>query len=358
MVELGLYAVVRVYWSSFASALGRPATITTVFLALGTLTAVVGALYCFRQRHLKRLLAFSTVSHAGLFLIGFALLSPLGLTGTAVYVIGHGLVKAALFLCVGIVLHRLGSVDETALHGRGRSLRITGVIFVLAGLGLIDTPPFATYLGAGWIGDSATAHSYPWVTAVIVASSIVVGGAVLRVAGGVFYGLVDPPPEDGRMKREASEETSETESGKHHTPLTMIVPAAVLVALALAVGLAPHLGRAVQDAAVRVEDQAAYNASVLSNQHTVHPTAAARPESTGVTALTLAGSFATLAGSILLAAFVLYRRRLPRPRWLGRADVRLTPILDSLQSGIVNDYTTWLVLGRACLGGGLAVGLR
>ena len=115
---------------SFRKRAGPPRHITTVFLALGTLTAVVGALYCFRQRHLKRLLAFSTVSHAGLFLIGFALLSPLGLTGTAVYVIGHGLVKAALFLCVGIVLHRLGSVDETALHGRGRSLRITGVIFV------------------------------------------------------------------------------------------------------------------------------------------------------------------------------------------------------------------------------------
>ena len=144
--------------------------ITNVFLVLGTITAAVGALSCFRQPHLKRLLAFSTVS-------------PLGLTGTPVYVIGHGLVKAALFLCVGIVLYRLGSVDETALHGRGRHLRATGMVFVLASLGLIDTPPFATYLGAGWIGDSANVHSYPWVTAVIVSSSIIVGGAILRVAG-------------------------------------------------------------------------------------------------------------------------------------------------------------------------------
>ena len=65
---------------------------------------MVGALFCFRERHLKRLLAFSTISHAGMFLTGIALLTPLGLAGAAVYVVGHALVKAALFLCVG---HRL-----------------------------------------------------------------------------------------------------------------------------------------------------------------------------------------------------------------------------------------------------------
>jgi len=120
MVELGLYGIARVYWSVFGQALGHRAAISHLLLALGVLTAVVGALFCFRERHVKRLLAFSTISHAGVFLAGIALFTPLGLAGTAVYVIGHGLVKAALFLCTGVVLHRLGSVNETWLHGRGR----------------------------------------------------------------------------------------------------------------------------------------------------------------------------------------------------------------------------------------------
>ena len=55
------------------------------YLGPAPLTAVVGALFCYRQRHLKRLLAFSTISHAGLFLLGIALLTPLGLAGTAMY---------------------------------------------------------------------------------------------------------------------------------------------------------------------------------------------------------------------------------------------------------------------------------
>src|SRR5204863_9201456 len=150
MVDLGLYGIARVYWSVFGLALGHRAAISHVFLALGVLTAVTGALFCFRERHIKRMLAFSTISHAGMFLAGIALFTPLGLAGAAVYVIGHGLVKAALFLCTGVVLHRLGSVNETWLHGRGRSLRATGVGFTLAAFWLANLPPFATFLGEGF----------------------------------------------------------------------------------------------------------------------------------------------------------------------------------------------------------------
>lgn len=360
MVELGLYGVARVYWSMFGLALGHRETITAALLSLGTLTALVGALFCYRQRHLKRLLAFSTISHAGLFLMGMALLSPLGLAGAAVYVVGHGLVKAALFLCVGIVLHRLGSVNETSLHGRARrrGLRVTGALFLLASLGLIDVPPFATYLGAGWIGDSASSHGFAWVTAVIMAASIVVGGAVLRVSGGVFYGLGDAPTEDARMKKAADEETSETEEGKGVTPLTMLIPPAALVAIAIGVGLVPQLGSVVEHLAVQFQDQSAYDATVLAGAHISHLRGVIAPEHAGVSELALASSFGTLAGSILLAFFGLYGRRLPRPGWLRGRHLKLVTVLDGLQSGVVNDYVTWLVLGVACLGGALALSMH
>ena len=281
MVELGLYGIARVYWSMFGQALGHRAAVSHLFLALGVLTAVVGALFCFRERHIKRMLAFSTISHAGVFLAGIALLTPLGLAGTAVYVAAHGLVKAALFLCVGIVLHRLGSVNETWLHGRGRRLRVTGVVFTLAAFGLADLPPFGTFLGQGYIDDSAWAHGLPWLTPVFVICTILTGGATLRVAGGVFYGLGDAPSEDAEMAKMAAEETSETESGKQRTPLTMIIPPALLVACAAALGLITQLGPAVQAAAIRLQDQAGYNATVLAGARIVHPVAIAAAEPAG-----------------------------------------------------------------------------
>jgi multicomponent Na+:H+ antiporter subunit D len=361
MAELGLYGIARVYWSVFGQALGHRAVISHVFLVLGLLTAVVGALYCFRERHIKRLLAFSTISHAGMFLTGFALLTPLGLAGEAVYVIGHGLVKAALFLCTGIVLHRLGSVNETRLHGRARHLRVTGVTFTLAGLGLADLPPFATFLGNGWSEASAEAHRTGWIIAVLVLCTILAGGAVLRVAGGVFYGLGDPPSEDPEMARQADEETSETESGRQRTPLTMIIPAVVLTALAVAVGLIGLIGRlgpVVQAAAIRFEDEAAYNATVLAGAHIAHPVELAAAEPTGVIfadVLTAAGS---ALGAVVLALLALYWRRLPVLRRGYEPGRGLATPIRRFQSGVVNDYVTWTVLGLACLGGVLAFMIR
>jgi len=359
MVELGLYGIARVYWSMFGQALGHRAAISHLFLALGVLTAVTGALFCFRERHIKRLLAFSTISHAGMFLAGIALLTPLGLAGAAVYVAGHGLVKAALFLCTGIVLHRLGSVNETWLHGRGRHLRVTGVVFTAAGLGLADLPPFGTFLGKGYIDTSAGAHGLPWIIAVFLACTILAGGAVLRVAGGVFYGLGDAPSEDPEMARAAAEETSETASGKQRTPLTMIIPPAVLVLAALVIGVITRLGPVVQAAAIRFEDQAGYNATVLAGAHIAHPVAIAAAEPTGITAADVLAGTGSALGAVILALAALYWRRLPVLRRGYEPGVGLTEPLRRFQSGVVNDYVTWIVLGLACLGGicALAIGL-
>jgi len=358
MVELGLYGIARVYWSMFGQALGHRTVITSAFVALGLLTAVVGALFCFRERHLKRLLAFSTISHAGMFLTGFALLTPLGLAGAALYVAGHALVKASLFLCVGIVLHRLGSVNETALHGRGRRLRVTGVVFTLAAFGLSDLPPFATFLGKGWIEDSSSARGLTWVIVVFVGCSVLIGGAVLRVAGGVFYGLGDPPGEEPEMAKEASEETSETEQARNRTPRSMIVPAAVLVVAAIGLVFVPHLGPAVEAGAVRFEDQAAYNATVLSGARVAHPVAIVPAEGTGITVADVATGVGSALGAVVLAFLALYWRRLPGLRRGFEPGRGLARPIDRFQSGVVNDYITWIVIGLACLGGALAFSIR
>jgi multicomponent Na+:H+ antiporter subunit D len=362
MVELGLYGIARVYWSVFGAALGHRAAISHVFLALGVLTAVVGALYCFRERHIKRLLAFSTISHAGMFLAGFALLTPLGLAGVALSVLSHAFVKGALFLGAGIVLHRLHSVNESWLHGRGKHLRITGVAFTLAALGLAELPPFGTFLGKGWITDSAdSVAGGPWLAAVFCGCTVLAAGAVLRVAGGVFYGLGDPPGEDPQMAAEANEETGETESGRQRTPLTMLVPLCVLVALGVAAGVAamtPRWAAALESAAVRFQDQPAYTSLVLNGVHTAHPTALYPSAPPDVTAASVIVALCSVAGAVLLALTALYWRRLPVLRRGYEPGRGLTTPIRRFQSGVINDYITWLVTGVAALGGILALIIR
>jgi len=358
MVELGLYGIARMYWSVFGAGLGHRAAISHLFLALGLLTAVAGALFCFRERHVKRLLAFSTISHAGMFLAGFALLTPLGLAGAALYVTGHAFVKAALFLAVGIVLHRLHSVNETWLHGRGRRLPVTGVIFTVAAFGLADLPPFGTFLGKGWIEDSAAA---PWLTAIFIACGVLVGGAVLRVAGGVFYGLGDPPGEDPQMAAEANEETGETDEGRQRTPLSMLVPAAALAALGLAAGIAamvPTIASGIETAAARFQDQPAYIATVLTGAHVTRAAPPYPAAPADVTVASVVTALCCVLGAAALALAALYWRRLPLLRRGYEPGAGLTVPIRRFQSGIINDYITWLVAGVATLGGILALVIR
>src|SRR5579862_580850 len=70
MVELGVYAVARIYWTMFATTFGEhEAAIRAILLGAGVVTAITGGIFAFVQAHLKRLLAFSTVSHVGMFVI-------------------------------------------------------------------------------------------------------------------------------------------------------------------------------------------------------------------------------------------------------------------------------------------------
>lgn len=130
MVELGLYAVARVYWVLFSKLFSfNDIWISHLFLTVGISTAIVGAVLCYIQRHIKRLLAFSTISHMGLMVIAFALLDSKAFTGLAFYWIGHGFIKASLFLLAGILLHRFETVDEYELRGKGSRLLGTRFLF-------------------------------------------------------------------------------------------------------------------------------------------------------------------------------------------------------------------------------------
>ena len=91
----------------------------------------------------------------------------------------------------------------------------------------------------------------------------------------------------------------------------MIIPPAVLVVAAIAVGLLPHLGAVVQPAAVRFQDQHAYNAAVLSGVDLAHPAAPQAAESTAVTLADVLSGAGSAAGGLLLAALALYWRRIP-----------------------------------------------
>ncbi len=345
MVELGLYAVARVYWAVIDGPFtDHRASLRGLLLVVGVLTALLGGTMCFAQRHIKRLLAYSTISHMGLMVIGFALLRPEALAGVAVYVVGHGLSKAALFLCSGILLHRYGSVDELELHGRARRLHSTAFVFVLAGLGLAGLPPFATFLGEAAIDDGAKAAGQSWIAVVFFISAVLTAGAVFRVAGRVFLGL-GPGQEEDTAGAGKIREGRETKGGP--VPFSMFLPTAVLAALALAVGVVPGVRHAATYAASTMADRGGYQARVLDSAWVpVHA-----PEEHAEYAGAIARGIIAAAAALVLAGWTLSRYRPQRRKsTLWRAVRTGIEGLRKLHSGHVSDYVAFIAFGAAAFG--------
>jgi multicomponent Na+:H+ antiporter subunit D len=156
MCDLGVFALARAYWTMFEAPFApHEGDVRAVLVGAGALTALVGAVMCVLQRHLKRLLAYSTISHIGIFVIGVGLLTGDALAGVALYVLAHGLAKAALFLLTGIVLGQIGSVDELRLRGAGRPLSITGALFAVGGFVLTGPPLLGVFLGKSLLDEAA-----------------------------------------------------------------------------------------------------------------------------------------------------------------------------------------------------------
>jgi multicomponent Na+:H+ antiporter subunit D len=361
--ELGLYAAFRVYFTVFSGTLGgHAAGLRGVLLGAAAVTALVGAVMCFLQHHLARLLSFATVSHVGVTLAGAALLAPTGAGGTFLYLIADGVVKASLFVCVGIVQHRLASVDERKLRGRGRDLPLTFGLLVAGALGLAGVPPFGTFLGKALMEQAASRAGHPWVPWLFVAASTLTAAAVLRAALGLFAGWGAPAgagAPDPAADTEGPELEQEMTQPRPRTPLVMLVPAVGLLAVALALGLVPGLPARAERAAERFQDQTAYAAAVLDGA-TNPPTSAAgarAPAHLG-SPLALAGLTATLAFGLALAALLQTGAQAGLGRAARRAWHPLASVLRGLHSGQVGDSITWVTVGTAGLGALLALVLR
>ena len=318
MVELGLYGIARVYWSVFGQALGHRAAISHVFL--GPRPA---------DRRDRGVVLLPRAAHqADARVLHHQPRRHVPDRYRAAHPARPGRRRRLRHRPRAGQGQRCSCAPGSCCTGSARSTS-RGCTAAAARCG---SPEWCSpWPGSGWLTcrrsprSSARAGSRParcaWLIPILIVCSSLVGGAVLRVAGGVFYGLGDRPAEDPQMAREAAEETSETAGGKDRTPLTMIVPPAILVVAAIVVGLIGQLGPAVQAAAVRFEDQAGYNATVLDGAHITHPVALFAAGPTSVTAadvlagprLGRRGADPGRAGAVLAAAAAAARLPAERP---------------------------------------------
>ena len=349
MSDLGVYAVARLYWTVFEGPLGPHAEeIRAVLVSFALVTAVLGAVMCLFQAHLKRLLAFATISQVGVALIGVALLTPAGIAGAALLVPADGLLRAGLFVCIGVLLHRCASINELHLRGRGIEVpRLIFGLFVAGAVGLAALPPLGAFTGKALVEEAAVDVGYAWVVPVILVATVLTSGALLRAAGRIFLGRGV-----GAEEAEVEIEESEFFGAPGYTPTAVLVSATLLIAGGLVLGAVPGVVDQVQSAAAQFTDRSVYAAEVLGRPL---PTPSAVEELEIGWAEFLLGAL-TAAGSLVLGIRLLRR---PRPFSYPDAGRGLSGEfflrLRRLHSGQLGDYVAWMVLGFAVLGGSLAL---
>ncbi len=337
MVQLGLFGAMRVYATVFQGCFAGTG-VPWLFVAIGAVTALWGGMMCFAEHHLKRLLAFSTISHTGLMTLAFGVWTKAALAGLFVYLVAHGLVKAGLFFCAGILLHRFETMSEPALFGKGRSLRWTAPLWFLGGLGLAAAPGFAL-----WAGETHVTDGAPWAEAIFFIAGAMTGAAVLRVGLRVFAGLGDAGPVDRSAKVDEKPET--TDAGRRLSPV-LYAPAVVCVGGCMALAFWKGTMRVAEAAAASFMDFRGYAHMVYAGAIVVQQPVAPHDLLTrGIISAVLRALAA-----VAVALWAVLHLRVPRElRWPSHLEGPMRPVRE-LQSGHPGDYVAWLTLGCAVVG--------
>lgn len=143
LLKMGGYGMIRFGVSLLPEEADRFATLLAV---LAMINVLYGALVVLRQRDLKRLVAYSSVSQMGYVLLGIAALGTIGLTGATVQMVSHGFISGLLFALVGVIYSRTHTREIGEMRGIGRRMPLVAVVFVVAGFATAGLPTLSGFV--------------------------------------------------------------------------------------------------------------------------------------------------------------------------------------------------------------------
>ena len=142
VVKAGVFAVIRMSYYAFPPDLVRGTLAQQICLGLAIVSILYGSSMAVKEKHLKRRLAYSTMSNLSYVLFGALLLTPQGLTGGLAHMVFHAFMKITLFACVGAIMVQTNRQYVEELWGMAKVMPITIGIFGFCAITLVGIPPF------------------------------------------------------------------------------------------------------------------------------------------------------------------------------------------------------------------------
>jgi len=213
LVKIGVYAFARLFLYTFRLPDGWQEALPIIVMVSSLVAAGAAAV----ENDFKRILAYSTISQIGYIFLGFTAMNAAGISGSLLFILMHGLAKAGLFLCAGIVIHAVHTKDIREMGGLIKTMPVTAVAFLACAFSVIGIPPFGGFFSKFLVILGTVQAGRPWVAAMALFTAVLTMYYLFKVFSLVFL---------GEAKHPAPERTK-----------SMVYVVAVLAVLSLAAGL-------------------------------------------------------------------------------------------------------------------------
>jgi NADH-quinone oxidoreductase subunit M len=193
LLKMGAYGLIRICLS--IAPLGMQA-FAPWMAVIAVINIVYGAAICLVQKDMKKLIAYSSVSHMGIVLLGVAAAASgfggpdfrmQALTGATVQMFSHGLISGMLFFCVGVIYDHAHTREIAVFGGVAKRMPLLATLFTFAGLASLGLPGLAGFI-AEYMTFTSSYASWPLVTIIGVFTMILTAAYLLWMLKRVFYG--------------------------------------------------------------------------------------------------------------------------------------------------------------------------
>ena len=210
--KVSVYLLLRFFFTIFGFQFSfERMQLDMVLMPLALVAILAMSLVAIYQANVKRLLAFSSVAQIGYMVLGISFGSVLGVTAGILHLFNHALMKGALFMAMGCVMYRIGSVRIEKMAGLGKAMPWTMAAFVLAGLSLIGVPLTVGFVSKWYLVQAALERDQWAVAGVVMVGSLMALVYIWKVVEVAYFGELDPDHEI------------------QEAPLSLLVPTWVLV---------------------------------------------------------------------------------------------------------------------------------
>jgi NADH-quinone oxidoreductase subunit M len=188
LLKMGTYGLFRMSWPLTPLGAHRWHMLLAI---LGVIAIVYTAFVAMAQRDFKKLVAYSSVSHMGFVLLGLAAFTPEAMSGAYFMTFSHGLLSAAMFLCVGVIYDRAHTRDLDAFGGLFARMPVYGGLLVLFGLGSLGLPGMSGFIAEFFVLLGAL-QPLPWLVIISLLGIVITAAYILLMFRRMLLGPLNP----------------------------------------------------------------------------------------------------------------------------------------------------------------------